>query len=57
MRSTHTYVELELSPAAYDEIRAKLAAAGYDHAFMDDKTIDMHGLAVVREEVKEIHSA
>ena len=53
MRSTHTYVELELSPAAYDEIRAKLAAAGCKHAFMDDKTIDMHGLAVVREEVKE----
>jgi hypothetical protein len=46
-------VELELSPAAYDEIRAKLAAAGCKHAFMDDKTIDMHGLAVVREEVKE----
>ena len=48
LRQTHTYVELELSPAAYDEITAKLREAGYDHAFMDDGEIDMHGLAVTR---------
>ena len=46
---THTYVVLELSPAAYDEIAGKLKAAAYDHAFGDDGEIDMHGIAVKRE--------
>lgn len=46
---THTYVELELSPAAYDEIRQKLEEAGYEHAFNDEATIDMHGIAVTLE--------
>lgn len=46
---SHTYALLDLSPAAYAEVRSKLAAAGYQHAF--DKSdgievIDMHGLAV-----------
>jgi hypothetical protein len=49
-RQTHTFVELELSPAAYDEIRLKLERAGYQHAFIDHNTIDMHGLAVTRGE-------
>lgn len=49
MRSTHTYAVLEISNAAYDEIRAKLEAAGYQHAFMDDGEIDMHGIAVKAE--------
>lgn len=44
---THTYVRLPLSRAAYDEIAAKLRAADYDHAFGGDGEIDMHGLAVV----------
>lgn len=47
MRVTHTYVTLAISQAAYTEIRAKLEAAGYGHAFMEDGEIDMHGLAVV----------
>lgn len=46
---TYTYVELELSPAAFDEISEKMEAAGYGHAFMDDATIDMHGIAVTIE--------
>jgi len=46
VRQTHTYALLELSKTAYDEIAAKLRAAGYDHAFIDG-AIDMHGLAVV----------
>lgn len=51
---SHTYVELELSPAAYEEIVDKLRAAGYDHALFaredgNGYTADMHGLAVVRE--------
>lgn len=47
-RSTHTYAILEVSPAAYDEIRAKLEAAGYEHAFHDG-LVDMHGLALQRQ--------
>lgn len=47
-RTTYTFVELELSPAAYDEIRAKLEAASYGHAIGVDGALDMHGLAVVR---------
>lgn len=53
---THTFAELELSPAAYDEIAAKLKEAGYDHAFIREirhgvevsATIDMHGIGVTR---------
>jgi hypothetical protein len=49
IRQTHTYAELELSKVAYDEIAAKLRDAGYDHAFMDDGAIDMHGIGVTCE--------
>lgn len=49
IRQTHTYVELGLSQAAYDEIKQKLADAGYQHAFMDDGAIDMHGIGVTLE--------
>lgn len=55
MRSTHTYVIMELSKHAYDEIAEKMREAGYDHAFGEDGEIDMHGLAVVavsRDEVR-----
>lgn len=48
LRSTHTYAILELSPAAYSEIREKLANAGYQHAFNGD-VIDMHGIGVTAE--------
>ena len=53
MTCTHTYVELDISPAAYDEIRMKLEAADYGHCFMDDGTIDMHGLGLVRQVMGE----
>lgn len=43
---SHTYAILELSKAAVDEIRQKLADNGYDHAFHGDGLIDMHGIAV-----------
>lgn len=42
---SHTYVVLDISPAAYNEIKRKLVAAGYDHTFHED-VIDMHGIAV-----------
>ncbi len=45
---THTYALMEVSRAAFDEIKAKLLAAGYDHAVHDDgATLDMHGIALV----------
>lgn len=47
---THTFAELEVSAAAYDEIAAKLREAGYDHAFTDEGAIDMHGIGLVREQ-------
>lgn len=48
LRTTYIYVTLEVSPAAYDEIAAKLKAAAYDHCFGEDGAIDMHGLAITR---------
>lgn len=53
LTSTHTFVELELSPAAYAEIRAKLEEAGYQHAFAEDGAIDMHGIGVTVEKCNE----
>lgn len=49
IRQTHTYAELGLSRPAYDEIKRKLEDAGYQHAFMEDGTIDMHGIGVTLE--------
>jgi len=48
-RTSRTYAILEVTPAVYAEIRDKLAAAGYDHAFHCEdgsEVIDMHGLAI-----------
>src|SRR5688500_17393473 len=50
---THTFVVLELSKTAFEEIHSKMEEAGYAHAFNtgDGKvTIDMHGIAVAEEE-------
>lgn len=43
---TYTYALLEVSQTAYDEIAAKLRAAGYDHAFGAEGEMDMHGIAL-----------
>lgn len=48
---TYTYVIMEISREAYDEIAIKMREAKYDHVFNDGgegKTalIDMHGIAV-----------
>lgn len=48
LRTTHTYVLLEVSAPAYDEIHAKLTEAGYQHAFSNTGEIDMHGIAVMK---------
>jgi len=50
---TRTYVELEVSEAAYDEIAEKLRNAGYGHVFDKDNkgniVIDMHGIALKKD--------
>ena len=46
---SYTYAILEVSQAAYDEIRQKLEQAGYQHAFhreSDGEVVDMHGIAL-----------
>lgn len=54
---THTYAVLEVSRAAYDEIRTKLVAYGYEHAIHEDdgrELIDMHGIGLAfAEEVPD----
>jgi hypothetical protein len=52
LTQTRTYAVLEVSTAAYEEIRAKLEAAGYEHAFHEDDgrvVIDMHGIALGKD--------
>ena len=50
---THTYVTLELSPGAFQEIKQKLQDAGYENShfiYNNGKlTIDMYGIAVKQE--------
>lgn len=48
---SHTYVILQVSPAVYEEIRAKLLAADYVDQFHGvlgsvEEVIDMHGIAL-----------
>jgi hypothetical protein len=45
MTTTYTVTKLEVPKALYDQIAAKLIAAGYDSVKPD--FIDMHGLALV----------
>jgi hypothetical protein len=45
--STYTCAELGVSAAAYEEIRGKLEAAGYQHAIGASGLIDMHGIGLV----------
>jgi hypothetical protein len=52
MPMTYTYAILEISAAAYNEIRKKLEAAGYSDQFHEDdgrEVIDMHGIAIAEE--------
>jgi hypothetical protein len=45
---SYTIATLTVSKAAYDEIAILLRAAGYDHVFMTDDTIDMTGIGLQR---------
>lgn len=47
LTGTHTLALLALSPAAYAEVRDKLAAAGYHHAFAEGGLVDMSGIGIV----------
>lgn len=54
LKTTHTYTVLQISRAAYDEIRGKLLDADYGHALHREdgfELIDMHGIAVQALEV------
>ncbi len=54
LRSTHTFVELPVSTAAFEEITEKLRKASYWHTFImnGDKidAIDMNGIALIKDE-------
>lgn len=56
MTYTYTFVTLDISKAAYDEIHQKLEAAQYQHTFTKDgqrDVIDMHGIALAIEDVED----
>ena len=49
---SYTYAILEVSLAAYAEIKNALFSAGYDHCFHEDDgrvVIDMHGIALAEK--------
>jgi hypothetical protein len=50
---TYTYAILELSEAAYTEIKEKLEKVNYQDQFIENKKhgliINMHGIAVAKE--------
>jgi len=50
-RFTYTYVTLEVSREAYEEIAAKLRDADYGHCFIGT-AIDMHGIALIPPDPK-----
>lgn len=48
---TYTFATLDVSESTYNEIRAKLVDAGYEHAILadgDDELIDMKGIALAK---------
>lgn len=51
MRTTRTYAIMHVSESAYNEIKAKLEAAGYQHAIHGGAVVclDMHGIALAKE--------
>lgn len=57
LKQTHTFSILEISQAAYEEIKAKLIEAGYQHAILEEggqEVIDLHGIAIKREVVESV---
>jgi hypothetical protein len=54
---TYTVATLEVSAAAFDEIAAKLRAAGYDHCFDEAGLVDMTHIALVRAQAGRLDLA
>jgi hypothetical protein len=52
IRQTHTFVELDLSPEAFEEIRRKLADADYQHCFVDGTASEPLLIDMDRAEVR-----
>lgn len=50
MTTTYTYVKLPVSEAVFEEIKKKMEEAGYQSSFVDADCIDMHGIAIVKED-------
>jgi hypothetical protein len=46
---TYTFVTLQISDVAYNEIEIALREVGYDHVFGDKGEINMHGLALIKK--------
>jgi hypothetical protein len=61
MRHTHTYALLEVSGSTYDEIKAKLVAAGYDSHVLapvldgDRERVHLQGIAIVKVDVPPVN--
>lgn len=49
MRTTRTFVIMDVSQTVYDEIKDKLIAAGYRHAIGDDGELDMDGITLMAD--------
>jgi CO dehydrogenase/acetyl-CoA synthase gamma subunit (corrinoid Fe-S protein) len=55
---THTYTVLDVPHSVYTALRTLLEAAGYAHAFLEDRigeVIDLHGLALRSRGGSEAH--
>jgi hypothetical protein len=53
LRSTYTVATMEVPPEVFTLIATKLKDAGYGHAFMDEKMVDLSGVALVPSEDAE----
>jgi len=53
MTTTSTTATLEVSQDTYNEIRAKLEKAGYDHALTIPGKVNLHGLALTPEKPRK----
>jgi hypothetical protein len=63
MRTTHTYALLEVSGSAYDEIKSKLVAAGYDSHVLtadsvgDQERVHLQGIAIVKADEPPVNKS
>lgn len=53
IRTTYTYVLMDVSESTFNEIHKKLKDAGYDHAInqgdsREGLVLDMHGIALAK---------